>query len=169
MKADKMLVSDRTLTLRLVGDYSEKLNKLQKACEDGKEIEVDIDLWRNKRSKDANSFLWVILAKMADVLGTSKDELYIEVLDRYGRCRHITCPIEAVDDLKSAYRYIRRLEDVVVNGKEVAHILCFIGSSNYDSKSFSILLNGVVEEAKALDIETATPEEINRLISLIGE
>lgn len=147
----------------------DKLLKLKKATEDGKLLEVSVDLHRNKRSLNANSYLWCLLTKMADVLGTTKDELYIEVLDRYGRCRHITTPLEAVEDLKSAYRYIRVLDNVMVNGKEVAHILCFIGSSNYNSLEMSKLLNGVVDEAKALGIETETQEEIDRLVNMINE
>jgi hypothetical protein len=51
----------------------------------------------------------------------------------------------------------------MLNGKEFKHIRIFKGSSEYDTREMSILLQGVVEEAKALGIETMTKDEIEHL------
>lgn len=39
----------------------------------------------------------------------------------------------------------------------------WVGSSKYDAEEMSKLIDGVIEEARALDIETATPEELARM------
>lgn len=39
----------------------------------------------------------------------------------------------------------------------------WVGSSKYDTEEMAKLIDGVIEEAKALDIETATPEELARM------
>ena len=41
---------------------------------------------------------------------------------------------------------------------------CYYGSSTYDSKEMSLLINLLVELAKSLNIETKTPAEINSLL-----
>lgn len=43
------------------------------------------------------------------------------------------------------------------------------GSSEYDSKEMAILIDGIVQEAKALDIETRTPAEIDEMIRLMEQ
>lgn len=40
--------------------------------------------YRQKRSLDANAYAWVLMSKIAAVLNTSKEEVYEEMLRRYG-------------------------------------------------------------------------------------
>ena len=50
-----------------------------------------------------------------------------------------------------------------LEGKEFTHIRVFKGSSQYDSKEMSILIDGVVQECTNLGIPTITGEELNKL------
>lgn len=44
------------------------------------------------------------------------------------------------------------------------HIMqCYKGSSLYNTKEMSLLIDGVVRECKELGIETETPDEIERM------
>ena len=43
------------------------------------------------------------------------------------------------------------------------------GSHEYNTKEMSDLLNGLISECKEMGIETATPEEIARMIALYEE
>ena len=70
-----------TLALTAKTDISE----LKAIIADKKLLTVDISQQRKKRSLDANSYAWVLITKIADVLRTSKEELYIEMLKRYGQ------------------------------------------------------------------------------------
>ena len=51
------------------------------------------------------------------------------------------------------------------SGEEQGHAYIVIrGSHTYNSKEMSQLINGVVQEAQNLDIETMTPTEIEQMI-----
>lgn len=157
------------LTLPIPKPKIQLLEGLKKALEQGKVIEVEIDIKREKRSNNANAYLWALLAKIADVLYTSKDDLYTMMLERYGAFTHIIVKPNAVEAVKKQYRVVRELGPIKINGQEGIQLQCYFGSSLYDSKHFSVLLNGVIEEAKDLGIETKSEEEINSLIREWGD
>ncbi len=129
----------------------------------GKSLEVDIRQHRQKRSLDANAYMWVLLSKMAEVLSTTKDELYLEMLARYGVFTHIVVKPEIVERVKAEWRTVRELGEVTVNGKTGVQLQCYFGSSTYDSKEMAALIDGVVSECKDLGIETMTPDELSLL------
>ena len=50
-------------------------------------LSIKIDKYREKRSLDANSYLWVLIGQIANVLRISKDECYFTMLKRYDKER----------------------------------------------------------------------------------
>ena len=126
----------------------------------GKELVCEIKQYRAKRSLDSNSYLWVILNEMATILKTNKDELYLEVLSRYGVFTHVIVKPEIVSRVIEQWRTARELGEVTINGKTGIQIQCYFGSSTYTNLEMSKLLEGVVSEAKELGINTVTPKEM---------
>jgi len=139
------------------------LDDLKTATDKGKELDVEIKPHRAKRSIDSNGYLWVLLGKMAEVLKTSKDELYLQMLKRYGQYTYAIVKNEAVEMFTSMYRLTEEVGKTK-NG-EGTQLLCYFGSSLYDSKEMATLINGVVSEAKEIGIETMTPIEIEQMNS----
>ena len=45
-------------------------------------------------------------------------------------------------------------------------MICYYGSSVYNSKEMSVFIDEVIDRAKELGIDTRTPEEIARMKSL---
>lgn len=131
----------------------EELQKLKKAAENGKTLTVEIKVKRKRRSLDANAFLWEVLADMADKLHTSKDELYRIMLERYGVFTHYVVKPSAVDRVKSTFEVVRVIGDVTVNGQTGIQLQVYYGSSTYNSKEFSVLLDGVLSEAAEMGLE----------------
>ena len=129
------------------------LQSLQERVSDGKSLQVEIDVKRKKRSLNANAYLWTLLGKMADVLKTDKDSLYLIMLERYGLFFHTIIRPSAVERFKRSQKLVRELGPVKVNGQEGIQFQCYVGSSNYNSKEFSVLLDGVIDEAKAINVE----------------
>jgi hypothetical protein len=144
-------------------EAQEAVSKLKEILSKGKYLQVEIKQYRARRSLDANAYLWVLLQKMAEILDTSKDELYLEELSRYGVFTHIIVKPNMVEKVKQEWRTVRELGEVTVNGQTGVQLQCFFGSSSYDSKEFSVLLDGVVSDAKELEIETMTPAEIESM------
>ena len=128
-----------------------------------------IKLCRKDRSLDANAALWLMLSKMAQVLNTTKDELYIEMLDRYGVFTHIVVKPNVVDRVKKEWRTVREIGEVTINGQHGIQLQCYFGSSTYNSKEFSKLLDGVIDEAKEIGIDFISREERERMLGEWGK
>jgi hypothetical protein len=126
---------------------------LLQAIKDGKEVTVEVKVKRRHRSLDANAVLWAMLGDMAAVLHTSKDELYLQMLERYGVFTHVIVKPNVVERVKAEWRTVRVLGEVTVNGQTGIQLRCYFGSSTYNSKEFSVLLDGVISEAKEIGIE----------------
>ncbi len=149
-----------------IGSLTEEYNKLKQAVEKGKELAVEIKIYRKARSLDANSYAWLLIAKIADVLRTDKNSVYIEMLKRYGQREK-----ELLSVVSEAVDMVYRATDnhcCVVGGSELKdktfkHIAILKGSSGYDTKEMSILIDGIVSDCKEHDIETLMPRELSLL------
>lgn len=120
------------------------------AVSNEKTLEVNITVKRKKRSLTANSALWAMLQDLAVVLKSSAEELYIEMLRRYGFCEDIAVLQEAAPRLMAVYKIVEPTGECIYNanyGKLIVY-RCWRGSSTYDSKEFSYLLDMVIQEAK---------------------
>lgn len=142
--------------------------ELKNIIANGKELSVEIKQYRHKRSLDSNAYMWLLLNEMASILNTTKDELYLQVLDRYGVFTHLIVKENVVDRVKAEWKAVRELGKVTINGKEGIQLQVFFGSSTYDTKEMSKLLEGVVSEAKDLGINTVTPREMELMNNAWG-
>lgn len=124
---------------------------------------AEIKQYREKRSLDANSYMWALLKKMAEELDTTKDELYLEALSNYGVFTHIVVKPSVVEKVKQEWRTVRELGEVIINGRKGIQLQCYFGSSTYNTKEMSVLVDGIVSECKELGIETAIPDELARM------
>lgn len=146
------------------------LPQLRQQLESGKVFNVEIKQHREKRSLDANAYMWVLLDKMAEKLPESKDELYEKMLVEYGVFETVSLKKEAVEVfIKQWAGPVKRLGSGFVKGKEFEHLRICFGSSSYDTKQMSRLLEGIVRECQDLGIETKTPAELLELTSLMEE
>lgn len=127
---------------------------------DIKKLKITAVQYRKKRTLDANAYMWVLLQKMADILETTKDDLYLDMLDKYGVFTHVIVKPHVVDRVVAEWRTVRNLGEVKVNGQTGIQLQCYFGSSTYDTKEMSVLIDGVVSECKELDIETISPNEL---------
>lgn len=139
------------------------ISSLKEVVAKGKLLAVEIKQYRQKRSLDSNAYLWVLLSKMADVLHTTKDELYLQVLERYGVFTHIVVKPHVVERIKQEWRTVRELGEVTINGQTGIQLQCFFGSSTYNTKEMATLIDGVVSECKEMGIETLPPTELERM------
>lgn len=151
------------IILSTKGRVEQEVEELQQLIGKGKELRVEIKQHRHRRSLDANAYLWVLLSKMAAVLHTTKDELYLQMLDRYGVFTHIVVKPNVVSRVKAEWRTVRELGEITINGQTGVQLQCYFGSSTYDSKEMSVLIDGVVSECKELGIETIPPEELQSM------
>lgn len=136
---------------------------------DCKKLRIKAVQHREKRSLDANAYLWLLLGKMAAVLRADKWDVYLKALKRYGKYTYIVVKPNVVDAVKKQWREVEELGEININGQEGIQLLCYFGSSTYNSQEFSVLLDGVISECKELDIETLPPNEITRMLKELEE
>lgn len=152
----------------LTKDYSEVdelLNKSQKTA-----LTLVVTSEKRKRSLDANSFFWTLADKVGDKVGLSKEEVYREMIHDVGVFEDIAIVDEAVEEFTSAWeaKGTGWIAEVQPDCKipRCTKIRCYKGSSTYDSKQMSRLIDRLVEEAKSIGVETLTPNEIERIKQL---
>ena len=116
---------------------------------------------KEKRSLTANAYAWSLIGKIADALRTSKEETYLTMLKRYGQSEIVS--VLSSIDVTGYFKYFEAVGKATLQGKEFTHYKIFKGSSEYDSREMAILIDGIISEAKDLDIETLPPREIERL------
>ena len=132
-----------------------------------KEANLDITAkkHRHKRGHDANAYAWVLMQKIAELVGTDKWSIYLDMLQKYSRVfTHLIVKPEAVETVKRMYRTAIDLGEISVHGEIWHQVQVYFGSSQFDSKEMSVFIDGVVSECKMLGIKTETPAEIERMM-----
>ena len=120
--------------------------------------------YREKRSLDANALLWACLGNIADALRADKWEIYLRMLKRYGKYTHICVKPNVVDAVRAQWRECEVIGEVNINGQKAVQMLCYFGSSTYDTKEFSRLLDGVISEMQEMGLETPASEDMRRAL-----
>ena len=129
-----------------------------------KEQQFEIKEYKQKRSLNANAYAWVLINKIANVMRLSKEEVYLNMLKHYGQSQIVSIVSEV--NITGYFKYYEVIGTSILNNKKFNHIRVFKGSSEYDTKEMSIFIDGIVQEAKQLDIETLTPNQLAELKSL---
>lgn len=124
--------------------------------------DVKINKHREKRSLNANAYLWKLVTEIGNILNKSKEEVYLQMLIDYGQSEMISIISEI--NVKGYFKYYKLAGTSILNGKEFNHYKIYKGSSEYNTKEMSILLEGAVQEAKNLGIKTKEDYEIEKLI-----
>ena len=134
-----------------------------------KEANLDITAkkHRKKRSLDANAYAWVLMQKIAEMVGSNKWDVYLDMLRRYSRSfTHIIVHPHAVDAVMQMYRTSVNLGEVRVNDKTGIQLQVYFGSSTFDTKEMAVFIDGIVSECQMLGIRTETPDELERMKAL---
>ena len=116
---------------------------------------------KSKRSLTANAYYWSLLNQLASVMRTSSEEVHFLMLQRYGQYEVISVLSDI--DIHGYFKYYKEIGHGTVDGKDFCHYKIYKGSSEMDSKEFSILLDGLISECEEVGIPTLTPDEVAKL------
>lgn len=155
------------VVLEVEGNKSEELG----AIRDG-ELVFSLDPEKKKRSLNANAYFHVLVNRIADKIGASKPYTKNYLIGRYGQ--YMVAGGEIVllkTQLEPELMEEREDIHVSINGYEYDEdgvkwnrYIVFEPTHTYSSEAMQKLIQGAVEEAKDLGIETLTPEELQRLV-----
>lgn len=139
------------------------------SMKENKRYRAELKEHRGQRSNDANSYFWVLCGKLASAVGLPKEEVYRSLIKEIGDNFEIL-PIknEAVEKWISNWesKGIGWVCDILGESKlnGYTNVITYYGSSTYDTKQMSALINLIVQECKEQGIETMTPQELSLLL-----
>lgn len=140
--------------------YEEQVNKLVDGIKNGKSVKVKLEIKRERRSLNANALLWKVLQDLAEYHQTSRWDLYKKYIEEYGCFEYLAILKDALPQLKSLFRVIKEHGTVkTADGVELVRVQCFWGSSKYDTKQFSLLLDHVLQDAKEIGFDYVSEHE----------
>lgn len=128
------------------------------------EKKYEIKEHRQKRSLSQNAYCWELIGQIADSLRKSKEDVYFQMLKDYGQSEIIS--VRSDINIAGYLKYYEEAGTGQVNGKEFTHYKVYKGSSEFDTREMSIFIDGVIQEAQALGIQTLTPTQIAELKTL---
>lgn len=136
------------------------------AIKDCEKLSIEAKKYRAKRSLDANGLLWHCLGEIASAMKPPVDkwDVYLQMLRSYGKYTYICVKPNVVDAMKAQWRECEVVGKIDINGKEAVQMLCYFGSSTYDTKEFSVLLDGVISEMAEMGLQTPTSQEMQRAL-----
>jgi hypothetical protein len=121
---------------------------------------------RKKRSLDANAYCWVLIGKIADALRITPNEVYLEAIRGIGgNYEIIPIKAEATEKFRKAWSAqgigwpcddLGPCRDL--NGYH--YLRAFYGSSTFDTRQMSILIDNLIQDCEALGVETWPPEKL---------
>lgn len=132
-----------------------------------KNKKFEVKEYHKKRSLNANAYAWALIGKIADVLRNSKDEIYLEMLKKYGQSEIVSVLSDI--NVTGYFKYFEEIATVKLQGKNFTHYKVFKGTSEYNTAEMAVFIDGVISEADELGIDTLPPDEVKKIKSLWGE
>ena len=140
---------------------------------DKDKLSIEVKPYRERRSLDANAYFFVLADKLAEKLNTSKVEIYRNAIKDIGGVSETVCvKNQAVERLcegwcQNGLGWQTDTFPSKIDG--CTNVILYYGSSTYDTEQMSRLIENIVQDCKAVGIETRTPDEIANMLSLWGE
>lgn len=128
-----------------------------------------LTIGNDKRSNEANAYYWVLVNELSDKIGIPPKTIYRNHIQDVGG-NYEVLPIR--DDALETWinNWVSRglgwvcekIGESKLRG--YTNVICFYGSSTYNTKQMSRLIDLCVQDCKAQGIETMTPTELASLM-----
>lgn len=139
------------------------------------EYELSIKKVGKKRSLNANAYFHSLVSEIAEKMNIGLEQCKVNMNIEYGTIardeegKKIGFMIPQNVDVNTLYKYTKWFDEREINGVMFNCYIVFKETHTLDTKEMARLIDGTVQEAKELGIETATPDEIARMKALWGE
>ena len=113
------------------------------------------------RTLSQNAYVWKLINEIANKVGKSKEDVYLQMLKDYGQSEIVS--IKSSINPDGYFKYYEPIGTGNIKGTEFTHYKIFKGSSEFDKLEMKYLIDGVIQECENLDIPTLTYEQIERM------
>lgn len=134
-----------------------------------KVYQMTVKLFKNKRSNNANRYFWELVGRIAADRRIAPEDVYREYIPNVGdNFTTSTIPAEDYERFckawcKEGLGWITQLIGPSDKPGKI-DVLCYYGSSYYDTAQMARLIDLAVQDCKALGIETRSEEEVASLL-----
>ena len=163
----KDIISDKlNITFQIDTAPVDELNRIASI----ESLDIKADKHRKKRSLDANAYFHVLVGKIAESQTISKAKAKNILISRYGQVETLPDGSPLIYKTNAPVEYMMELESIhsipVKYTDEATFYKIYRGSHTYNSYEMSKLIEGTVADAKEQGIQTMTPQEIQRMVSV---
>lgn len=150
------------ITLEINEEY--EIRKLDTGSIKDKLLDINLNVHKKKRSAGTNKYMWNLINKLSQARGATSEDMYIEMIERYGAFIEITTQKENIE------KTLRSFKECKVLGahENSVRIRCYYGTSKYTPSEMYYFIQGIIKECKKEKIETLTPNEIERIEEMIA-
>ena len=160
---------DGTVQLNVVvdADNKQKLYETLQKIKRGRPYQLELKPERKKRSLTANAYAWVLMDKIAGALNITKELVYRQIVKRVGPFDVVRVADEAVPRFVQVWQAkgLGWITEVIDSYNNQASIAAYYGSSSYSTREMNRFIDEIVDECKALNIETMNGEDLTSLLS----
>ncbi len=160
------------VTLLLDTKETNSINELN-----GSNLNITITKHYKKRKLDCNAYMWVLIQKIAEKISTAenvvtKEQIYRDAIKEVGAYSVVPIKNEAVEEWKRIWSshgigWVCDTQPSKLEG--FTNVMCYHGSSVYNSKEMNRLVDVIKQECMSLGIETKTDAEIDSLLKEWGK
>ena len=123
---------------------------------------------KKRRSLDANAYCWVLIGKLAEAMHLGREEIYRNAIrDIGGNSETVCIQAKGLDTLVRCWEANGlgwQAEEFPSKVKGCVNVTLYYGSSVYDTRQMSLLIDRLVQDCKALGIETLPPEKLESMM-----
>ena len=136
---------------------------------DGK-LNIELKKYRKHRSLDANAYFWKLLTELCELAEIDTIEEYKRRIKELGIFRQFKIEKDNIKTFEKMWTaqgiawFCEIADTTYIGDIEFKIINAYYGSSSYNSKQMSRLIDGLVQDCKVYGIETKTQSEIESLL-----
>lgn len=153
----------QNITITVQSDFREMFDELNE-----KDVDIEIKKHSKRRSLDANAKCWVMIDKLAEKLRMKKTEVYRNAIKEIGGVSDIICVRDfAAETLCRNWQEhgIGWLAEIVPSKLPgCVNVILWYGSSVYNSKQMSDLINILIQLCNEQGIPTMSEQETKVLL-----
>jgi hypothetical protein len=159
----------------LSGDKAVTISKLDKLltkiASHNKPLKINLDEWKEKRSKTSNDYAWELLGKISQKIKMPAVDIYRRYVYELQIKRQVKVDLSAADTIIKVWRQqgIAWLAEKIDEENGFARVDLYYGSSSFNTKQMYDLIQSIIADCQELGIETKTPDELAKLKGLMEE
>lgn len=128
--------------------------------------DCEVKQHREKRSLDANAYYWLLCGELAKSVHDTPENIYRRHIRDIGNYETLCMEERALDDFRRRWcsghlgRFIETRESKL---PRCVTVLAYYGSSDFDKREMSMLIDNCIQDCKAVGIETLPPDKLDAM------